>query len=240
VRGGAAGAAGAGRAVVVGFGGGGFVVDGAVVVGVLDVAEVVVDVVSVGSVVSVVSVPSVGSEVSCERWVSTSIPATTIARKPTLITVAIARWFPFDASLDASLGASLGGVGSGVVGTVISGWYDELPLLATRAANMEVIAVHTPLYEHYRGPTEGNTRFFTGRRSVAFVCSDQAGHRADGRATPMLRLQCFLAEWYRAGTSEEFVDHTAAALERSVDGRRSSGLASIVWRTQPPARPKTT
>jgi hypothetical protein len=33
--------------------------------------------------------------------------------------------------------------------------------------------------------------------------------------TAMPRLQCFLAEWYRSGTSEEAVDGTAAALQRA-------------------------
>ncbi|MDT5005003.1 MAG: hypothetical protein QOJ24_2179 [Mycobacterium sp.] len=31
----------------------------------------------------------------------------------------------------------------------------------------------------------------------------------------MLRLHCYLAEWYRSGTTEDDVDRTAAALERA-------------------------
>ena len=89
---------------------GGAVVDGAVVVGVLGVADVVVggavDVVVVGVVVSGACV---GSGVSCERWVNSSATATTIARKPTLITLATTRRVPVGPSF-------------GVVGSVISGW----------------------------------------------------------------------------------------------------------------------
>jgi len=32
---------------------------------------------------------------------------------------------------------------------------------------------------------------------------------------PILRLQCYLAEWYRSGTTEEAVDRTADALEQA-------------------------
>lgn len=92
------------------------VVVGAVVVtGALVVADGLgADVVAVGVAVSV---GSAGCWASCERAVNSSAPATTIARKPTLITLAATRWVGF-------------------VGSVISGSYGDSGLPATRGANL--------------------------------------------------------------------------------------------------------
>jgi hypothetical protein len=72
----------------------------------------VVGVVVVGVADVVVSV--LGNCVSCERWVNTSAPATTRARKPTLITLAATRF----------------------VDSVMRGSYGGLALPATRGANL--------------------------------------------------------------------------------------------------------
>jgi hypothetical protein len=98
------------------------VVAGAVDVGVGDVGGADD---GVTEAVVVVSVGAAGFSASCERAVNHSARATTIARKPMLITVAATRPGGVGEVCD-------GAPSSGVVGSVISGSYDRSALPATR------------------------------------------------------------------------------------------------------------